>query len=228
MIDPRFFRTAAIFSMISAVTTLMLIFLPDFYAGAPGFEARMARVYEPAYRLRAWAYLVHPFLVACAGLGIALALRRRAPVLALLGAIGILWWAFAEGSQQTLTLFAFDRWRVSWDTADAATRATIRINAAMYDGLWDGMYAFLLIAFAIGNACFGAALIRGPGLERIVAALFFAATALTLVLLIREAGAELVPESVLKWSYPATQPLARVLIGVWLWRAAAAEEPARQ
>ncbi len=227
MIDARFFRIAAVSSMLSAVTTLLLIFLPEFYSGAEGFEARMARVYEPAYRLRAWVYLVHPFLTACAALGIALSIRRRAPVLALLGMLGFLWWALTEASQQTLTLFAFDRWRVAWNAADETARATIRINAAMYDGIWDGMYVLILIAFAVGNACFGAALIRGDGLERAVAGFLFAATALTLVLLVREIGAPLVPESVLKWSYPAIQPLGRTLIGVWLWRSATAI-PARK
>jgi len=28
------------------------------------------------------------------------------------------------------------------------------------------------------------------------------------------------PESIAPWLYPAIQPLGRVLIGAWLWRAA--------
>jgi len=31
------------------------------------------------------------------------------------------------------------------------TRAQIRTNAMMYDGLWDAMYFLLLIGFSIGN-----------------------------------------------------------------------------
>lgn len=209
-------------SALSAVTTLMLIFLPEFFASAQGFEARMARVHETAYRLRAWAYLLHPFIVLTAALGIAFAIRHRSPVLALFGVLGFIWWAFTEASQQTLTLFAFDRWRVAYAAADEATRATIRINAVMYDGIWDGMYMLLLIAFAIGNACFGVALSTQPGLTRVVGGFMLAACVLTILLFINELGIELLPEPVLSWMYPAIQPLGRLLIGWWLWRMAAA------
>ena len=47
---------------------------------------------------------------------------------------------------------------------------------------------------------------------------FLAACVLTVVLFINELGISLVPAPVLKWSYPAIQPLGRLLIGVWLWR----------
>ena len=214
----RFLRVAALCSMLSALTTLMLIFLPEFFSSAQGFEARMARVHETAYQARAWAYLVHPFLVLTAAFGIAYCIRREAPALAIAGLLGFTWWAFTEASQQTLTLFAFDRWRLAWETADEAARATIRINAVMYDGIWDGMYALLLIAFAIGNACLGAALLARGGLARAVGGFMLAACVLTLCLLLNELKFSPLPAVALKWSYPAVQPLGRLLIGVWLWR----------
>ena len=218
MIHARFYRVAAVCSMLSAVTTLMLIFLPDFFSTAQGFEARMARVHELPYQWRAWAYLLHPFLVLTAALGLMFAIRRDAPVLALAGLLGFICWAFTEASQQTLTLFAFDRWRIAWETADAATRAAIRVNAMMYDGIWDGMYMLLLIAFAIGNACYGAALVRGRGLTRVVGGFLLAASALTALLFLNELQLQVLPPALLEWSYPAIQPLGRLLIGVWLWR----------
>lgn len=213
-----FLRIAAACSALSAVTTLLLIFLPEFWAETTGFEARMARVHEPAYRLRAWVYLLHPFLVLTAAFGIAHTLRRRSAVLAVAGLLGFMAWAFTEASQQTLTLFAFDRWREAYAVADEATRTAIRVNTVMYDGIWDGMYAFLLIGFAIGNACFGAALLARPGLARIVGGFMLAACALTVFLFANELKLPLLPEQVLGWCYPAIQPLGRILIGVYLWR----------
>lgn len=213
-----FLRVAAIASWLSVVTTLLLIFLPELFAAGQGFEARMARVHEPAYILRAWAYLLHPFLVLTAALGMMFVIRERSPVLALIGILGFTWWAFVEASQQTLTLFAFDQWRLAYDTADEAARAALRINVIMYDGLWNGMYALLLIAFAIGNACFGASLVTQPGLARVVAGFLFAACLLTVCLLANEMGLPLLPGELLDGSYPAIQPLGRLLIGVWLWR----------
>jgi hypothetical protein len=220
-IDPRFFRVAAVCSLLSAVTTLMLIFLPELFAPAPDFAARIARVHEDAYQLRSWAYLLHPFLVFTAALGVALAVHQRAPVLAIAALAGFTLWAFNEAGQQTLTLFAFDRWRVAWDSADESLRTAIRVNTLMYDGIWDGMYMLLLIGFAIGNTCLGAALLGGEGLARVIGAFMLGACVLTVLLFAGELGLTLLPRPVLDWSYPAIQPLGRALIGLWLWRVAA-------
>ena len=72
--SPTFYRLAGIASILRAVTTLVLIFGPEFYAAVPeGIEGRMQRVTDPAYQVRAWTYFVHPFVVftACAGLALA-------------------------------------------------------------------------------------------------------------------------------------------------------------
>jgi hypothetical protein len=219
-IDPRFFRVAALCSFLSVASTLCLIFLPGLFAPAPDFAARMGRVHEAPYLLRSWVYLLHPFLVFTAALGLALAVARRSPVLAIGGMAAFMLWAFNEAGQQTLTLFAFDRWRLAWETADEAARSALRVNAVMYDGIWDGMYMLLLIGFAIGNACLGAAMIRGEGLARVVAGFLFAAGTLTVLLFLNELGVRLLPGPALEWSYPLIQPLGRGLIGVWLWQVA--------
>jgi hypothetical protein len=214
---PRFYRIAAICSFASVFTTLGLIFLPEFFAPGEGFDARMARVHDSAYRLRAWIYLVHPFLLMTVALAVAFALRGRSAVLAIAGLLGFLLWGFTEAGQQTLTLFAFDPWRVAYATADEATRAAIRERAEIYDGIWNGMYVLLLIGFAIGNLCFGIAMVRVKQFTRIVGLFFLAASTLTLALLLGELGFPL-PEPLASWSYPAIQPLGRALVGVWLWR----------
>jgi hypothetical protein len=219
-ISPSFYRVAAACSFVSALTTLCLIFLPAFYAPGEGFEARMARVDDPAYQWRAWIYLVHPFLVLTAALGVALLLRTRATVPAIIGFLGFLLWAFTEAGQQTLTLFAFDPWREAYATADAATREAIRLRTDIYDGIWNGMYVLLLIGFAIGNLFFGIAMVREKYFTRIVGLFFLAGFALTLTNFAGEFGFAL-PAPLDSWSYPAIQPLGRVLVGIWLWRAAA-------
>ena len=218
-ISPSFYRVAAGCSIASALTTLGLIFLPAFYAPGEGFDARMARVDDPAYQLRSWIYLLHPFLVLTAALGVALLLRSRSAILALIGFLGFLLWAFTEAGQQTLTLFAFDPWREAYATADAATREAIRLRTDVYDGIWNGMYVLLLIGFAIGNVCFGSAMVRAKDFTRIVGLFFLAGFALTLTNFAGEFGFAL-PPPLDSWSYPAIQPLGRVLTGVWLWRAA--------
>ena len=77
MNEARFLRVEAVCSALSAVTTLLLIFLPDFFIAAQGFEARMARVHESAYILRSWVYLLHPFLVLTAAGFVVFLVRGR-------------------------------------------------------------------------------------------------------------------------------------------------------
>lgn len=218
---PSFYRSVALCSVLSAVTTLLLIYLPDFYRPTEGFEGRMTRVDDPAYVLRSWVYLVHPFITFAAALGVGLRIRALRPAAAIIGLACFALWACTEAGQQTLTLFAFDKWRAAYFAADEATRAIIRTNTSMYDGLWDALYFLLLIAFSIGNLSFGIALAgAGRGVTRLVGFFFFAACALTLTYITGELQWGTLPEPLASWSYPTIQPLGRVLIGLWLWSAA--------
>ena len=213
-----FYRTGAVCSIVSVFTTLLLIFLPDFYAAADGFEGRMNRVHDPMYTLRSWVYLLHPFVVLTAALAVAMRIRRRDSAAALVGMLGFLLWSFTEAAQQTMTLFAFDEWRVAYATADATLREHIQANTVMYDGLWDAMYVLLLIGFGAGNLAFGVAMSKSKGMTRTVGYFFLAAFALTLTNLLPELGGPELPEPLGAWLYPAIQPLGRALIGVWLWK----------
>ena len=67
---PSFYRFAAVCSFASAITTLGLIFSAGIVPPADDFAARMARVNDPIYRLYAWVYFVHPFLVVAAALAV--------------------------------------------------------------------------------------------------------------------------------------------------------------
>ncbi len=224
---PSFYRVAGIASILSAVTTLVLIFGPQFYAPVPdGIPGRMLRVTDTAYQLRAWVYLLHPFLAFTAALGVALALRHRAPAFALAGLLGFFLWALTEAGQQSLTLFAFDDWRRAWLAGDPAVRATIEVRAAVYDGLWEAAYSLLLFGIMLGSAFFAAILLRLPDtLSRVVGGFFALAALQSILIQSGELGGPVLAESIAFWVYPATQPLARLLIGLWLLRVARDGEP---
>lgn len=226
-LTPVFYRSAALCSILSAVTTVGLIFLPDFYQPVEGFEGRMRRVDDPAYVLRSWVYFVHPFITFTAALAIGLRIRAVRSAAAIIGIAGFALWAANEALQQTMTLFAFDKWRAAYFAADEATRAIIRANTSMYDGLWDAFYFVLLVGFSIGNFFLGSALVgAGRGVTRLVGYVLLAAVALTVLTNIApELKWWTVPEPIAQWSYPAIQPLGRVLIGLWLWSAAREAEP---
>jgi hypothetical protein len=220
-LTPAFYRSVAVCSILSAITTLGLIYLPEFYQPVEGFEGRMRRVDDPAYALRSWVYLVHPFLTFAAALGVGLRIRALRSAAAVIGIAGFALWASNEALQQTLTLFAFDKWRAAYFAADEATRAIIRSNTAMYDGLWDAFYFLLLVGFSIGNTALGVGLLRaGRGVTRVVGFFFLGAVAITLPIITGELQWWSMPEPLASWSYPAIQPLGRTLIGLWLWSAA--------
>ena len=217
--SPAFYRFAAICSVASAVTTLGLIFLPGMFAPADDFAARMARVNDPVYRVYAWVYFVHPFLVVAAALAVSMRLRREAASLVIPGLLAFVLWGATEAGQQALTLFAFNPWRLAWLAGDPVVRDTMELRTAMYDGVWNAMYFLLIVGFCIGNSLYAVALWRRPGLSRVVAALYAAAAALTLQIIIVEVGGgQLLPAALDFWVYPLIQPLARTLIGVWLWK----------
>jgi hypothetical protein len=224
---PSFYRIAGIASILSAVTTLGLIFLPELFVPQPqGVAGRMLRVTDPAYQLRAWTYFIHPFLAFTAALGVAIAMRYRSPALALAGLLGFFLWAFTEAGQQSLTLFAFDDWRRAWLAGDPAVRATMEVRAAIYDGLWEAAYSLLLFGIILGSSFFAAMLLRMPDrLSRIVGGLYALAALQSIFLQSGELGGPVLPESIAYWIYPATQPLARILIGSWLLRVARQGEP---
>ena len=224
---PSFYRTAAIASFLSAITTLILIFGPQFYAPvSDDIGGRMQRVADPAYQLRAWTYFIHPFLAFTAALGVAMATRRGAPALALAGLLGFGLWALTEAGQQSLTLFAFDDWRRAWLAGDPAVRASIEVRAALYDGLWEAAYSLLLFGIILGSALFAAILLRMPDtLSRAVGGFYALAAIQSIFIQSGELGGPVLPESIAFWVYPATQPLARILIGLWLLRVARDGEP---
>jgi hypothetical protein len=226
----RFYRAAAIASMLSAVTTLGLIFLPRLYSPVPDFEARMALGTHPAYVLRSWTYLVHPFLVFAAALAVAARCRFRAAGAASVGLAGFALWAATEAAQQALTKVALDRtWRAAWPAADEAAREVIRNHVAFYDVVWDAMYLLILLGFVIGSVFLALAVRRttaGEGMQsrRLaswVSAAFWAGAGLTAIYLLPEFGGPQLRGT--EWLYPLIQPAGRVLIGVWLWREAAVE-----
>jgi hypothetical protein len=217
--SPQFYRGAAVASVISAATTLLLIFLPSFYGAGEGLEARMLRVRDPAYQIRAWVAFIHPFLAMYAAIGVAVRLRGKSAGLALLGGIGFLIWGVIEMTQQALTLVAFDPWRTAWLAGDPKVRMEMPERVAIYDGIWDALYLALLTGIILGSACFGRLFWQSDTLSRTVGTFYGLAALLSVYFFFTSVGVrEFLPEKLVFWFYPLTQPLARTLIGVWLWR----------
>ena len=178
----------------------------------------MAVVQNPFWQLRAWAYLIHPFLTLTAALGVAVALRRAATNLVVPGFLAFMLWGFTEAGQQCLTFALFRRWAAQYPTASAAARETLQANVVFYDALWDAMYLLILLAFFVANILYAVATGRGAGLTRHLSYFYAGAAFITLDFISGELGGPTIPATVSFWLYPLFQPAARTLIGIWLWK----------
>ncbi|HYE49081.1 MAG TPA: hypothetical protein VEB20_05790 [Azospirillaceae bacterium] len=217
-----FFRLAGLCSALSAVTTLVLIYGPSLYPAPATLEDRIALLADPWFRLRAWTYYLHPFLCFVAALGTWALARRFDAGMALLGVVFLGLWAVTEAMQQALSLVALNwTWRAGYAAADSATQAAYRQYMDMFAALWDGLYFLLLTGFLLGNLCYALALRRAPGLGRVLAVLFALAAALSVLNFLAGYGGPDWAGAVAGAAYPLVQPAARLLLGVWLWRASA-------
>lgn len=221
--SPTAIRITAVASMLSAFTTLVLIFGPSFYPSPSGMEDRVALLGNPWYRLHRWTYYLHPFLVFAAALGVWRIARRQEAGLAAFGLIGFAVWGYTEALQQALSLVAVAwNWVPAWPDADTAGRAAIAERVDMFFGLWDGLYFLLLTGFVLGNLFLGLALRRGTGADRWVGWALLAVALLGVGNFIAGYGGPVWVGSVLTFAYPAMQPAIRFATGLWLWRRASA------
>jgi hypothetical protein len=212
MESPRFLRVAAVCAVVTAVTTLP-IHLLDFPSAT--LEEQIALSTNRLYLARIGITVVHVCLVVVSMLGVAFARWRRSPALVALGFLGYLLFAAGELSRMFLAFFALNAsWRASYAQGDAAMRTLL----AAWPGINDALFHLFLFGFTAGTAFYAAALLGGRGYTRAVGAVFtiWAATNLAGVLSGVIPNLTGVPETL----SVTLQPLARVLIGIWLWREA--------
>jgi hypothetical protein len=216
--SPNFFRAVGISSVLSALTTLGLIFLPRAYTAPAGLVEEDALRLNGFYRVRSLVYYVHPFLVLTAAWGVVARKFRESAGSVTTGLLFFGFWRFAEALQQALSLVALNlNWREGYARAnDPATRETFRTHRMGLEAVWDSLY-LLLTGFAVAHILYGIATWSGSGLERVVSCGFFLGAALTLLILSANFGGPAVPSGLTAWLYPVIQPLFRELLGTWLW-----------
>ena len=218
---PAFLRFAAACCAVSSVTTLGLIFLP--YGYAPIADGDMARrLLDPVYMLRVWVALIHPLFVLVGAMGVFAARAAVAPGAAFSGLMFFLLWAGTEAVQQSLTLVTLNwAWRTEYlQTTDAAARVVLGQYLQAFDGVSDGLFFFILIAFIVADVAYAMAVWGGDSLQRTVAVGFGLAAGLGVVSALTSFGPGVFPDTLMAVLYPLFQPAARLLTGVWLWRQA--------
>jgi hypothetical protein len=221
----RLIQTAGFCFAVSALTTLGLIFLPDFFPDVPDFEARTRLVLNPVYMSHRWTALTHPLIVLVGAIGVAALRVKEAPGSTITGLVFFALWAGTEAVQQALTLVAVDwTWRPQYLAATSETeRTALRAHILGFEPLSNGLFFLLVIAFICANLLYARAAWGERPLQRVVSVGFGFAAMLGVISLLTNFAGDLVPAPVMDILYPTLQPAARLTTGIWLLLAAAGE-----
>jgi len=218
-LSPKLLKAAAVCALFSAVTTLAVHLLPWLWADVDTFQERLALPHNSLYMGRLWIVLVHCVLVVVSMFGVAALKFRDSPGLIGLGFLSFVVFALAEWLRTSLALFALNRkWRVDYSAEkDDAVRASVRATIDAFAGVGDALFFIFYAAFLLGIVCYGFALIGSRGFDGKVGWLFLLWSALNLPVLIDTFTGREYCGAFFEWVGPFFQPVARVIIGLWLW-----------
>ncbi|HJT82404.1 MAG TPA: hypothetical protein VJ719_14515 [Chthoniobacterales bacterium] len=216
----QFFRFAAACALASALTTLAVHVLPALWADAATFEQQVELRLNSIYMAQRWTVLVHCLLVIISMFAIGVVLLERSPALATLGFLSFFVFGVTEIFRTSLSIFAVNRtWRSGYAAAgDDQARQTFRDVFTAYTGVNDALFFVFYTAFVIGLLCYGFALARTAGFDRLIGGMFLVWALVNVPVFIDTVIASNSLGRYFEWVGPYFQPLARICVGIWLWR----------
>ena len=217
----NYLKVAAICSFVGALTTSLLIFLPN--PITTDFESKTMLYQNVLYLSKLWILFIHPQVNVLASLGVAILLFKNNPTKIILGSFFLFVWAYTEMSQQSFLIDALNNyWRPGYIEAD-----TDSIKNAFFTliygstGISDSKYFLLIYGFGLGSLLYGLAIYTRHGLGKyigialifigILSLLSFSRYYLGLVFL------SSIVDWVYDWIYAYLQPLVRIAIGIWIF-----------
>ena len=218
-LSPGFLRFAAICAMLTALTTIVIHWLPEVWAFADTFEEQLELRNNPLYLTHRWVVLVHCVLVVISMYAIGIRRIREMPALIGLGFLGFVVFAFTEILRTTIVIFGVNRtWREGFVNAtDEQAKEAFRHALAMFPAFNAALFFIFITGFVFGLACYGFALVKRHGLERKIGFLFLFWAAVSLPGLIDEITGRHFFDPYFAWVGLYFIALARALIGIWMW-----------
>ncbi|HEV2840951.1 MAG TPA: hypothetical protein VGW39_06480 [Chthoniobacterales bacterium] len=219
-LTPRFFRFGAVCAMLTALTTLVVHIVPNLWADATTFDQQVELRLDPIYMAQRWTVLVHCTLVILSMFALGAAKLRSAPVLVSFGFLGYLCFGFTEIVRTSISIFAVNRtWRAGYAAAaDDATREQFRSLITAYGGINDALFFIFYTGFMLGLVCYGLAFLRTEGGKSQLGLLFLVWAALDVPGFIATVTGTESMGRYFEWVGPYFLPLARLYVGVWLWK----------
>ena len=220
-VSKGFFQFASVCALVTALTTIVVHAVPNLFAGYDTFIKRVDLRNNWLYMTRFWLVLLHCALVVVSMYAVGIRRLRVSPVLVPLGFLLFVVFASTEWLRTTLAIFALNRtWRSAYAAAtdDSAKQFTEAfINA--FAGFNDAFFFIFFTCFLLGCACYGFAYRSAYGSERKIGWLFILWAAISVPAWIDEVF-QTNFAMYLAWMGWYFQCIARVIIGIWLWKTA--------
>jgi hypothetical protein len=218
-VSANFVWVASICAFLTVLTTIGVHWVSRLWESAMTFDAQVQLRSNPIYVGQHWMILIHCLLVVISMAPIPMLLNGTARLVAIFGFGGYIMFAFVEMLRTSLSIFAVNRaWRAGYELAsDDSARAPFRSAIETFSGINDALFFLFLAAFTLGLFCYGFALLQTHGANQKIAFLFLLWTLLNLPGLIAFAIGRESIGSAFEWVGPYFQPVARLLIGAWLW-----------
>ena len=197
--------------------------LPELWKDATTFEAQLQLRHNPIYMGRSWVVLAHCLLVVVSMAAIPLLLTGTARLVALFGFGSYIMFAFVEMLRTSISIFAINRtWRSGYETtSDELRRVAFRNAIDLFSGVNNALFFLFIIGFTIGLFCYGFALLPSDGMDQRIGLLFLLWGLLSLPPLIGTIVGNEALAAPFSWVGLYFLPLARLLIGIWLWTVSA-------
>lgn len=218
-VSPVFVKVASICAILTALTTIAVHWLPDLWSSTTTFESRLQLRHNAVYMGRLWIVLIHCVLVVISMAAIPYLLNGTARLVALFGLGNYVMFAFVEMLRTSLTIFAVNRtWRAGYESSnDDIQRESFRDALDTFAGVNDSLFFLFFAAFTIGLFCYGSALLLRSGIDQGVGFLFLLWGVLNLPDLVSAIAGNEALDKGFDWVGRYFQPVARLLIGAWLW-----------
>lgn len=228
MKNERLIKLAAVCAVIGAITTLVLVLIKT--PPARTFDEKVMLYENASYIGKLWIFFFHPQLNLIAALGVTALLYKRKPEYVFPGLLFIGIWAITESAQHAFLIDAVNQyWREGYHTeTDESIKLAYYNNLIGAEAIGDSMYFLLLYAYGIGSSFMGMALLTENLKENRLAIIpglgFIFFGVLSIVAFIDYYGKVGALDPAVnfsfKWIYPFFQPVARGMLGVWLWKSA--------
>ena len=218
-VSAGFVKVASICALLTALTTLAVHWLPELWNDATTFEAQLQLRDNAIYMGRSWVVLAHCVFVVVSMAAIPLLLTGTARLVALFGFGSYVMFAFVEMLRTSMSIFAINRtWRSGYETtSDELRRVAFRNAIDLFSGVNDALFFLFILAFTMGLFCYGFALLPSNGIDQRVGLLFLLWGLLSLPPLIGTIVGNEALAAPFGWVGLYFLPLARLLIGIWLW-----------